>query len=104
MYKDLTSEEGKYFLYLIDNISSIEKKFNDTLKNRDFRLKLVLYKEYDSFKNTFEEKLKEIKKSVDNLDLKNLNIKELEEISIAINSLINYFEKITESKYVVDNC
>ena len=48
--------------------------------------------------------LKEIKKSVDNLDLKNLNIKELEEISIAINSLINYFEKITESKYVVDNC
>ena len=102
MYNDLTSAEGKYLLYLIDNISDLENNFNEILKDRDFKLKLVLYDEYESIKSDFNNNLNEIKRSVDRLNLKSLDTKELEKIASDINILINYFEKITDSKYVVE--
>lgn len=104
MYNDLTSAEGKYLLYLIDNISDLENNFNEILKDRDFKLKLVLYDEYESLKSDFNNNLNEIKRSVDRLNLKSLDTKELEKIASDINILINYFEKITDSKYVGDSC
>lgn len=102
MYNNLTSAEGKYLLYLIDSISDLEKNFNDMLKDRDFKLKLVLYNEYESFKSDFENNLNEIKGSVDKLNLTSLDTKELEKIASNVNILINYFEKVTDSKYVVE--
>lgn len=104
MYNDLTSAEGKYLLYLIYIISDLEKNFNDMLKDRDFKLKLLLYDEYESFKLDFNDNLNEIKRSVDKLNLNSLDTKELEKIASDINILINYFEKITDFKYVGDSC
>lgn len=103
MYNDLTSPEGKYLLYLIDNISDLEKNFEDTLKDRDFKIKLILYKEYDEFKYNFTNQINMIKSEFDNLDLKNLSAKKMDKISSELNHLINEFEKKTEFKYVDNN-
>jgi DNA polymerase III delta subunit len=88
---NLTSDEGKYLLYLIDRISELEKNFNNLLKDRDFRLNLVINDEYESFKLELENNLNVIKNSIDKLDLKNLNRKELENIASYIDILSTYF-------------
>jgi hypothetical protein len=88
---NLTSDEGKYLLYLIDRISELEKNFNNLLKDRDFRLNLVINDEYESFKLELENNLNVIKNSIDKLDLKNLNRKELGNIASYIDILSTYF-------------
>lgn len=103
MYKNLNSAEGKYLIYLISNISDLEKNYEEVIKDRDFKLKLILYKEYNNFKNQFTNKINQIKLKVDNLNLSNLDSKEMDKIASDLNDLIDYFENKTEFKYVVDN-
>lgn len=88
MYNELTSAEGKYLLYIIDSISDLENKINEALKDRDFKLKLVLYDEYSDFKDNINLGINEVKKMINQLDLKNLDAKHLESISLRLNDVI----------------
>lgn len=49
-YNFLISKEGKYFLYLIENLSRAEEMIDKIQKNRDFKIKLILYDETLKFK------------------------------------------------------
>lgn len=100
MYNELTSPEGKYLLYIIDSITDLENNINETLKDRDFKLKLVLYDEYSDFKDNINLEINEVKKMINQLDLKNLDVKQLESISSRLNDVINLFENNTKEKYV----
>lgn len=103
MYNELTSAEGKYLLYIIDSITDLENNINETLKDRDFKLKLVLYDEYSDFKDNINLEINEVKKMINQLDLKNLDVKQLESISSRLNDVIYLFEKNTKEKYVDNN-
>lgn len=91
MYNNLTSIEGKYLLYIINTISNLENNFNVIIKNRDFKLNLILYDDYELFKSEFENNLNIIKSGINKLNLSNLDTKELEKISNDIDILTKYF-------------
>lgn len=93
MYDEMNSPEGKYLIYLIDNISDLEKKFENILKDRDFRIKLILFKKYRHFKKDFSSRINKIKIEVNNLNLKKLDTKKMDKISLKLDNLIKEFEE-----------
>lgn len=93
MYDEMKSPEGKYLIYLIDNISDLEKNFENILKDRDFRIKLILFKRYRHFKKDFSSRINKIKIEVNNLNLNKLDTKKMDKISLKLDNLIKEFEE-----------
>lgn len=104
MDNELTSAEGKYFLYIIESLSSLEEQIDKTFKDRDFKIKLILYNEYSDFRENLNKDILNVKSMINNLDLKNLNVRQLESIASELNDVINKFQRKIEVKNVDNIC
>lgn len=96
-YDIIRSEEVKYLIYIIEELSRLENIIENYFKKRNSKINLLLKEECQLFKDITTTEIEKIKNDINKIPFDKPNIKQMEEISSKMNDLVNYF-----SSYVGD--
>jgi hypothetical protein len=91
-YDFLVTPEGKYFIYLIENLSKTEEMIDKIQNNRDFKIKSILYDDDLNFKQETSNILSKIKTDINKIPFDKPDTKKMEQTAIELDNLINYLE------------
>lgn len=104
-YELFNSQGYKYMIYLAEQIIKLENDIKKYFsKDRDMKLRLLIDEDLPKLKEHIEENLNQIITSFNQLEIDKMNvidfekrdtIKELESIADNLNSLIKYFDYVT---------
>jgi hypothetical protein len=97
-YDVIRSKEGKYLIYLIEELSKLEDSIEKYFKKRSFKLNLLLEKNSQEFKDIISKELEKIKIEINDIPFDKPSVQKMEQISNKINDLVNYY-----SSYVGDS-
>jgi len=97
-YDLIKSKEGKYLIYLIEEFYNLEDSIEKYFKKRSFKLKLLLEKNSQEFKDIISKELEKIKIEINDISFDKPSVQKMEQISNKINYLVNYY-----SSYVGDS-
>lgn len=82
-------KELEYFLYLIEHLNKAELEYEKMESERDFKLKLILIKDFDDINKYFKLCFNEFKNEINKMVLNKLVVKELEDLGSRMDSFIN---------------
>jgi hypothetical protein len=95
-YDIIISKEHKYLIYLVDELAKRITYFDKITNDRDVKLSFLLNENLcDCYHDTILV-ISKIKKSINDLDINNLNSGILEGIGAKIDSLASYIEYFEE--------
>lgn len=90
-YDIIRSEEVKYLIYIIDELSRLENIVENYFKKRDSKINLILKGECRLFRDITTTEIEKIKNEINKIPFDKPNVNQMEEISKKINDLVNYF-------------
>jgi len=82
-------KELDYFLYLIEHLNMAELEYEKMEKERDFKLKLILIKDFDDINKYFKLCFDEFKNELNKMALNKLVVEDLEDIGSRMDAFIN---------------
>lgn len=82
-------KEFEYFIYMIEQVNTLELEYKKIINERDSKLKLILLSEFDKANTHFLYCFENFKSEINNMALNKLEVKQLEELAQKINDFVN---------------
>ena len=88
-YETIKTPEGKYLMYLIDNLSNIEKNIESVKSSRDFKISSILDEELQEILKNIFDIINKVKSEINKIPT---DVETLDNINRLLNELINYIK------------
>jgi len=90
-YNQVVNEkkEFQYLLYLIEHLNMVELEYKELVNGRDFKIKLILIKDFDDANKYFVSSFEVYKNEINKLAINKLVAKELDDLGSRIDVFIN---------------
>jgi len=96
-----SKKEFDYFLYLIEELNDLELQYKEVINQRDSKLKLILYNDFDKLNNHFLSCFENYKADINKMALDKLVIEEMEELGRKIDYFAHEINVVFEETDIV---